>query len=1739
MADSEDVSLPADIQPLKDSEYGDSDSELDVTTASKHDITKYAEARIQDYLADNIMDTALWYCFKEDFMMFTVKIFNSMTSTKRTALRNHLVGGGVFVADYRQRRTRKTLAEVLYDVLLEDEPHVWTDEEVAAVQTDDRSVQIRSAELRDKLKVATSTGESRPSKQIPTPYTPGKQYVRENTPPTPTAATSSRARASLGSQLPSQDVRRQSFSIPTGRQSFIRTRDEPSLPPIPETPSRDAPTDDGREPPRDRRPSGNPRSQENQSNPDQGGDRNTRSYGKEIAEVTKMITDDMKYSGHGTEDSLDQKVAVYNSICRRLGVSDEVYQRSFPAILKSTALNYYLNNALELAPIDECCTELRHVFEGPGFHRRNLDKWNEITLRTVANEADNASKSTQECLKIMINRLQELQYGLPQDLKSNDFLHTKIISACAGIPSCKYATSDPPDKLGPLINKLYSSIMNYEKEQTLGGDGYGPQPSLRAHTTEQFPYQTTLRDSRDLELDHTYYTGRRYYQRYGRRDGREPRQGSNQGKTVRFANRNRGASGRCFVCKKEGCWSTNHSKLEVETSRNGFRNKHMGRYNTKGQRFEERLNQYIAAYEGDETDDSEYEELDEIFGDLTLDTGSTDLPYNPDSNTYFTNSISEEGASLIVKNLADRSMIHVLTNTVPANPVDQPAETFNASTVSRYSSNRFQGIMIDTGAAKRSTAGYGQFQALQRDTGIQIDQSTKGKVNIQFGIGTTSSIGSVVIDTPIGQVEFHIVNADTPFLLSLADLDGLKVYFNNLKDVLVTQNGDVPVVRRFGHPFLLWDTTLQSFLLESLDSNPCFLTDVELRRLHRRFGHPSISKLQAVLQRAGHEVDEEALDQLTRFCKHCQKHGKSPGRFKFTLQDDVEFNYCIIVDIMYINGQPLLHIVDQATRFQAGRWLQNISAKHTWDTLRMCWIDSYLGPPDLVATDAGKNFVSREFKQYAGIMGIKIKTVPVEAHNSIGLVERYHGPLRRAYQIISTELRDLDRDAALQMAFKAINDTVGPDGLVPTLLVFGAFPRMTESDPPSPTVAQRTAALRKAMEEVKKLRADRQVSDALSMRNGPRVDAVHDLPLNSSVLVWREGNTGQPGSWTGPYKLISMEGESCVVNLPHGPITFRSTTVKPYYEKEPDSDEDHDDTIVVETPTAESQPLQLDQPVIRPVEQAQPITQPAKRPRGRPRKNPLLNLTAYLQDDEPAPYTASRQSEINGLLEKGVFEIVDPTKLPDNVRIFKSRFVDEVKNKGTDKAFEKSRLVVQAYNDQEKDIVLTQSPTIQRVSQRLILCIAAMLADDEKHLFLRDISQAYVQSTTKLNRDFFISAPIELTTRLGITKGSILKVVKPLYGVPEAGNHWFKTYHTHHLNELGMSQSTYDPCLLYRNKPFGVVGLQTDDTLFVGDAEFADEEQNNLKKAQFLAKDRDQLTPDKPIKFNGGLIRTDADGITLTQERQCENLKPVEANPTTTTSSRGVVRNGLSTHDQYVAQRARGAYIASVCQPQASFDLSYAAQATNPDDNDIKALNKRLQWQKENLNRGLRFVKLDRKSLKLIVFTDSSFANNRDLSSQIGYVIVLADSENRANVIHWSSVKCKRITRSVLASELYGMTNGFDIGASLKATIDKILQIDVPLVLCTDSKSLYECLVKLGTTQEKRLMIDVLCLRQSYERREITEVKWIDGNSNPADTMTKSKASTALSKLIDTNTIELEPVGWVERETSSTGGDGI
>ena len=80
----------------------------------------------------------------------------------------------------------------------------------------------------------------------------------------------------------------------------------------------------------------------------------------------------------------------------------------------------------------------------------------------------------------------------------------------------------------------------------------------------------------------------------------------------------------------------------------------------------------------------------------------------------------------------------------------------------------------------------------------------------------------------------------------------------------------------------------------------------------------------------------------------------------------------------------------------------------------------------------------------------------------------------------------------------------------------------------------------------------------------------------------------------------------------------------------------------------------------------------------------------------------------------------------------------------------------------------------------------------------------------------------------------------------------------------------------------------------------------------------------------------------------------------------------------------------------------------------------------------------------------------------------------------------------MLTFELYALSLRFDVIVIIKFILNQIFfdisQRKISLFICIDSKSLYDCLVKLETIQKKRLMINILCLRQFYERREIIEI---------------------------------------------------
>lgn len=176
-------------------------------------------------------------------------------------------------------------------------------------------------------------------------------------------------------------------------------------------------------------------------------------------------------------------------------------------------------------------------------------------------------------------------------------------------------------------------------------------------------------------------------------------------------------------------------------------------------------------------------------------------------------------------------------------------------------------------------------------------------------------MSSINISIRFGRVEFHVIKIDTFFLLCLIDINRLKIYLNDFINVLIMLNKIILIVCCFDYFFMFWNNFFDVFIIESFLYNSCFLIEIELKRLHRRFDHLSIIKLHHFLKQSDHEINKQTIENFTKFCTKYQKHEKLLDRFRFIIRNEVQFNYFIFVDIIYIDKNPIFHVIDKAIRY--------------------------------------------------------------------------------------------------------------------------------------------------------------------------------------------------------------------------------------------------------------------------------------------------------------------------------------------------------------------------------------------------------------------------------------------------------------------------------------------------------------------------------------------------------------------------------------------------------------------------------------------------------------------------------------------------------------------------------------------------------------------------------------------------------------------------------------------------------
>ena len=404
--------------------------------------------------------------------------------------------------------------------------------------------------------------------------------------------------------------------------------------------------------------------------------------------------------------------------------------------------------------------------------------WTLITYHRVREEFP--EKTPADALEYMLERLRIVQRALGLPYEGEIPLRTTVARACAGVPELEPALLSAK----PTCEGFFADLQAALK---IASDRTPKTFFLQPPHDTNFVDRRFVNNSRPRDLSR----GRGSLQTFRRSPVRRNFHPRYQSST---------RTKKCFVCGKEGCWSTNHTMDERNQSRR----------------------QFFAAYEG------EQEPHEDEFNAFLQDyEGSYELQKEEDLQS------DSEGYEAVAY-LTEKAFLHAATgeDIYRAKKTQEP-EAFVLS--SNYSVE-FQGELWDTGAARVSTVGKDQAKAFVRQfPGTKIDW-TPGSTEIRFGGDTTkTAIGTIDVTNPLGVVRYHILDAPTPFLFSLHDADRLGAYFNNVRNMIIQKDKEIPVVRKWGHPFF------------NARENHIFFIEKELHHLHRQFRHPRTEKLYKLL----------------------------------------------------------------------------------------------------------------------------------------------------------------------------------------------------------------------------------------------------------------------------------------------------------------------------------------------------------------------------------------------------------------------------------------------------------------------------------------------------------------------------------------------------------------------------------------------------------------------------------------------------------------------------------------------------------------------------------------------------------------------------------------------------------------------------------------------------------------------------------------------------------------------------
>ena len=331
---------------------------------------------------------------------------------------------------------------------------------------------------------------------------------------------------------------------------------------------------------------------------------------------------------------------------------------------------------------------------------------------------------------------------------------------------------------------------------------------------------------------------------------------------------------------------------------------------------------------------------------------------------------------------------------------------------------------------------------------LMMKESKKEESKIfQFGETEYRTLFLIKIPCKLRGREFtlytHVVEGDLPWIIgreqlmkmgAKIDLSGNKISFRELEGMEVEVEKD-----ERGHlrmEVLRVDETKIGWL-ESRENRVKRNDEIDVRKLHLQFGHPSSERLIRMLREArrGGERMEERVKKMTEECNICEKYKRNVPRPVVGMPMAKKFNEVVAMDLGEVEGRKFLMMIDLGTKYCQAEWLKDKRSETVADKFIKVWVRVF-GVPNKILSDNGGEFEGEEMKRAMENLGIKKLNTAAYSPFSNGICEKWVGLVKDMLRKMNEE-GGMSWDSMLDWAIVARNGLYNNKGYTPNQLVFG------------------------------------------------------------------------------------------------------------------------------------------------------------------------------------------------------------------------------------------------------------------------------------------------------------------------------------------------------------------------------------------------------------------------------------------------------------------------------------------------------------------------------------------------------------------------------------------------------------------------------------------------------------------------------------------------------------------------------